>query len=114
MVSLKKEPQIIEVTPVHLMDEEEAVRTYCPPKTEATSSVEILVKQSDEKELPAVKEDCDSKTEKNRSYYDFAVVDLVEKILMCLVIIGVCGVALLMCSMLFGDTLQLAHDLYAG
>ena len=32
MVSLKKEPQIREFTPVHLMDEDEAIRTYCPPR----------------------------------------------------------------------------------
>ncbi len=52
MVSLKKEPQIREVTPVHLMDEEEAVRIYCPPRDE----IKISVKQADIDLLPAIKD----------------------------------------------------------
>lgn len=63
MVSLKK-TQIREVTPVHLMDEEEAVRTYCPPKTETTSTVEILINKPDKKELPAVKHNAIPEVEK--------------------------------------------------
>ena len=54
MVSLEKVSQVREVIPVHLMDEAESVRTYCPPKTDTTSTVDILVKQPDKKELPAV------------------------------------------------------------
>ncbi len=41
MVSLKKVSKDQEVTPVHLMDEEEAVRTHCPPKADNTSTVDV-------------------------------------------------------------------------
>lgn len=42
MVSLKKETKIREVTPVHLMDEEETVRTNCPPKAERTKQMVLI------------------------------------------------------------------------
>ena len=67
-----------EITPVHLMDEEEAVRTYCPQKTETTNTVDILVKQPDKKELPAVKDDRDNGTEKRRTYGGFEKLDWFE------------------------------------
>lgn len=52
-ISLKKETQIREISPVHLLDEEEAVRQFCPPRS---SMIEIEVKQADKDLLPAIKE----------------------------------------------------------
>ncbi len=46
-VSLKKKPAIREYTPVHLMDEEEAVRIFCPRRKEHTGGKnEITAKET--------------------------------------------------------------------
>ena len=47
-VSLKKEQHIREYTPEHLMDEEEAVRKFCPPRESTV--------RAEEKEAAEVKE----------------------------------------------------------
>lgn len=94
MVSLKKEPRIREVTPVHLKDEEETVRTNCPPKAETTSTVD--------------KEDCKNKTNGLDKW------DLIEA-----VIIAVALIAFLLFIGLFGgkflsEGFQLAKDIAFG
>lgn len=68
MVSLRKAPQaqtMREITPVHLIDEEEAVRTYCPPKGKEASAndIEKVVKQADKALLPAKSADKGKKGE---------------------------------------------------
>ena len=45
MVSLKKEQHVREYTPEHLMDEEEAVRTFCPP--EVLNPTQLSIPSSD-------------------------------------------------------------------
>ena len=114
MVSLKKEPQMREITPVHLMDEEATVRTYRPKKTEATSTVDILVKQPDRKDLPTVKDICENKPEKKRTYSGFEAWEWIEAIMEVIVIVGIIAAILFFCLFFWGDTLQLAHDLYVG
>ena len=51
MVSLKKEQHIREYTPEHLMDEEEAVRKFCPPRDDSVNRAEISVKKNDESNI---------------------------------------------------------------
>lgn len=51
MVSLKKESYTREYTPEHLMDEEEAVRRFCPPRDESVNKAEISIKKSESNEL---------------------------------------------------------------
>lgn len=114
MVSLKKVSKDQEVTPVHLMDEEEAVRTYCPQKTETTNTVDILVKQPDKKELPAVKDDCENKTKKRRTYGGFELCEWFDMIIELLFIVAILAAFIFLCANFLGEGLQLIKDLSFG
>ena len=114
MVSLKKEPKLREITPVHLMDEEEAVRTFCPQKAETTSTVDILVKQQDKKELPAEIENCENKPAKKRTYGGFEKWEWVEMIVTSLFIIAVVATFILLGANFLAEWLQLIKDLEFG
>ena len=59
MVSLKKEQHVREYTPEHLMDEEKAVRMFCPPRESAA--------KAEEKEAEEAKEVLKILIEKERS-----------------------------------------------
>lgn len=114
MVSLKKNPlkkeqQVREYTPVHLMDEEEAVRTYCPPKeSPVTEDVKIIVKQNDGDLLLTINEDCDNKPVK---YVDPGrILSLIFDCLMIFICIGVIGLFIWICCGLLGEGLQLAQQ----
>jgi len=85
MVSLKKEPQIREVTPVHLMDEDEAVRIYCPPRENVENDIKISVKQEDNDLLPAVK---DKDELQGHIYGDLSIWEWMEIIIRSLLIMG--------------------------
>lgn len=65
-VSLKKTPAIREYTPVHLMDEEEAVRIFCPRREERTGSkTEKSVKETNKDNPPKVTVNSDSNLDKD-------------------------------------------------
>lgn len=97
MVSLKKSPlkkeqQVREYTPVHLMDEEEAVRTYCPPKeTPIAEDVKKTIKQNDEDLLSAVNEKHNDKPVKKvaKTFCGLDVWEWVENIVQCAGFVGV-------------------------
>lgn len=93
MVSLKKEPKeppIREVTPVHLMDEDEAVRIYCPPRENTENDIKISVKQADNDLLPAVK---DKDKPQERTFGSLSIREWAEIIIKSLLVMG--GVALI-------------------
>ncbi|MBD5128339.1 MAG: hypothetical protein HDT43_00200 [Ruminococcaceae bacterium] len=107
MVSLKKPSQTREITPVHLMNEEEAVRIYCPQKAENTNTVDILVKQPDKKELPAIKDNHENKTPKKRTYGGFEKWEWFEMIPELLFIVAVLATLIFMSVSFFGELFSL-------
>lgn len=111
MVSLKKEPQIREVTPVHLMDEEEAIRTYCPPRAEAANNIEIVVKQADEKLLPAVKTNRENKVELEHTTDKLDKWELFEMIFEAILMLGIVTALILGVGGFIGEGLQLVKKL---
>lgn len=95
MVSLKKDQHIREYTPEHLMDEEEAVRRFCPPRESAV--------KAEEKEAAEAKEVLEVLIEKERG--EIAALDeknppqtkskISSMEIFLIVILIMCGVAIL-------------------
>lgn len=67
MVSLKKEQPVREYTPEHLMDEEEAVRRFCPPRESNENPIvtTVVTTDDDADNLPIEKSDSKPKQSSN-------------------------------------------------
>lgn len=108
MVSLKKElqnPQVREYTPVHLIDEEEAVRKYCPQQSDISNSIEISVNRVGEN-LPTVVNNQDNSS-KNRLFLGLDKQDWLELIFKALVVAIILALTVFLFAGLFGDSIQL-------
>ncbi len=108
MVSLKKEPQIREITPIHLIDEDEAIQIYCPPRESTENDIKISVKQADNDLLPAVK---DKDEPQERTFGGLNKWEWAEIIIKSLLIMGGIAVIVFLIAGFLGEGLTLAKDI---
>lgn len=108
MVSLKKESR--EVTPLHLMDEEDAVRLYCPSKDSVDNGIKISLKQADNVQLPAIR-DNDNDKPQERTFGGLNKREWAEIIIKSVLIMGVLAIFIFILSGFLGEGLMLVEKI---
>lgn len=84
-VSLKKSPVIREYTPEHLMDEEEAVRKFCPPRESGENSIVPIVITKDDLPIEKSEAEISPNIEKTETKAEKAVdIALIALCILCI------------------------------